>query len=35
MKVLITGGCGFVGHHIVEHFLKKTDWKICILEDLH
>lgn len=34
MKVLITGGCGFVGHHIVEHFLKKTDWKICILDKL-
>jgi len=34
MKILITGGCGFVGHHVVEHFLKKTNWKICILDKL-
>lgn len=33
-KVLITGGCGFVGHHFVEHFLKNTDWEIVILDKL-
>src|SRR5436305_13409496 len=33
-KVLITGGCGFVGHHCVEHFLKNTDWQITILDGL-
>ena len=33
-KVLITGGAGFVGHHIVEHFLKKTDWDIAIIDKL-
>lgn len=32
--ILITGGCGFVGHHFVEHFLKATDWKIVIFDKL-
>jgi len=34
-KILITGGCGFVGHHIVEHFLKNTDWEIIVLDKLN
>jgi len=34
MKVLITGGCGFIGHHIVEHIIKNTDWDIEILDKL-
>ncbi|PIU76251.1 NAD-dependent epimerase [Candidatus Pacearchaeota archaeon CG06_land_8_20_14_3_00_35_12] len=34
MKILITGGCGFIGHHIVEHILKNTDWDIVILDKL-
>ncbi|HHD92217.1 MAG TPA: NAD-dependent epimerase/dehydratase family protein, partial [Candidatus Portnoybacteria bacterium] len=33
-KVLITGGCGFVGHHLVEGILKQTDWEIIILDKL-
>ena len=33
-KLLITGGCGFVGHHAVEHFLKTTDWDIYILDKM-
>lgn len=32
--VLITGGCGFIGHHFVEHFLKNTDWQIYVLDKL-
>jgi len=32
MRVLITGGAGFIGHHTVEHFLKNTDWEIIVLE---
>ena len=31
-KIIITGGCGFMGHHVVEHFLKNTDWNIDIID---
>lgn len=34
MRVLITGGCGFVGHHFVDHFLQNTDWDIVVLDKL-
>lgn len=34
MRVLITGGCGFVGHHFIEHFLKTTDWDIVTFDKL-
>lgn len=33
-KVLITGGAGFVGHHLIEHVLKNTDWEIVTLDRL-
>ena len=34
-KCVITGGCGFVGSHIVEHLLKNTDWNIVVLDKLN
>lgn len=33
-KILITGACGFVGTHLVEHILKNTDWQITVLDRL-
>jgi len=33
--ILVTGGAGFVGHHYVDHLLKKTDWNIVILDSLN
>ena len=33
-KVLITGGAGFIAHHMIEFLLKKTDWKIISLDRL-
>lgn len=33
-KILITGGNGFVAHHIIEHILKTTDWNIVTLDRL-
>jgi dTDP-glucose 4,6-dehydratase len=34
MKVLITGGAGFIAHHIIDLFLHKTDWDIVTLDRL-
>lgn len=32
--ILITGGCGFIGHHFVEHIYINTDWNIIIIDKL-
>ena len=32
--ILITGGCGFIGHHFVEHVFRKTNWNIAIIDKL-
>jgi dTDP-D-glucose 4,6-dehydratase len=34
MRILITGGCGFLGSHLVEHFLKNTDADLVVLDKL-
>lgn len=33
-RVIITGGVGFIGHALVEHVLKNTDWDIIIIDKL-
>lgn len=33
-RILITGGAGFIGHHIVEYILDKTDWDLVLLDRL-
>ncbi len=33
-RILITGTSGFIGHHIVEHFLKNTDWEVVGIDRL-
>jgi len=35
IKILITGGAGFAGHHVVEHILKNTKWKVIVLDKLN
>lgn len=31
---VITGGCGFIGHHMVEHVHRVTNWNIVVLDKL-
>lgn len=31
-SVLITGGAGFVGHHIIRHILANTEWDIVTID---
>jgi len=33
-KILLTGGCGFIGHHFAEYVHKNTDWDIIIIDKL-
>ena len=33
-NVLVTGGAGFVAHHVIHHLLKNTDWNIVSLDRL-
>ena len=33
-KVLITGGAGFIAHHLIYFLLKNTDWNIVSLDRL-
>jgi len=33
-RVLLTGGAGFIGHHVIELLLSRTDWEIVSLDRL-
>lgn len=32
--ILLTGGCGFIGHHFAEHIIKNTNWNVIIIDML-
>jgi dTDP-glucose 4,6-dehydratase len=34
MRIVVTGGLGFIGHHLVEHILVGTDWNVVIVDNL-
>jgi dTDP-glucose 4,6-dehydratase len=33
-KVLVTGGAGFIAHHVIDHIIKTTDWQIVSIDRL-
>ena len=33
-NIIITGGCGFIGSHMVEHFIKNTNDNIIVIDKL-
>ena len=34
MKVLVTGGAGFIGSHVAEWLLEQNDVEVVVLDDL-
>jgi dTDP-glucose 4,6-dehydratase len=34
MRILVTGGCGFLGHHVIESLLKTTNAEIVVLDKM-
>src|SRR6476660_6948672 len=34
MKLLITGGCGFIGSAVVRHVIRTTDWTVANVDVL-
>lgn len=34
MRILLTGCCGFIGHHIIEHLIVNTDYEIVGIDKL-
>ena len=33
-NILITGGAGFIGSHLVDRLLAGGDWRITVIDDL-
>ena len=33
-KILISGGAGFIGHHVIYNLLKETDYEITSIDRL-
>lgn len=34
MRVLVTGGAGFIAHHVIDEILNRTDWDVVSLDRL-
>jgi UDP-glucuronate 4-epimerase len=34
-RILITGGAGFIGSHLVDHLMAEGDWQITIIDDFN
>ena len=34
IRILITGGAGFIAHHVIDKILSTTDWEVVTLDRL-
>jgi dTDP-glucose 4,6-dehydratase len=34
MRILVTGGAGFIAHHLIDEILTRTDWEVVSLDRL-
>jgi len=34
-RILLSGSCGFVGSHILDRILEKTDWEVVVLDKIN
>jgi len=34
LRILVTGAAGFIGHHVIDAILRRTDWHITIIDRL-
>src|SRR5215510_12797098 len=34
-SILITGGAGFIGSHLIDRLLSEGDWKVTVVDDFN